>query len=148
MITNEELLERWPGVRVDDDNADHYRGLLEHRLLINRCADCGAWHHPPRSVCPRCWSRRVQPEEVSGRGVVALLTFIHQGSARAGVDYSRGHPAAAIELVEQLGLRVTGTLVDMPRERMQIGLEVELTWRDLGGQPVVAFRPLSPETDS
>lgn len=141
MITDEELLERWPGVRVDHDNADFYRGLLQHRLLINRCAECGAWHHPPRSVCPRCWSGRIRAEEVSGRGRLSLLTFIYQGSARAGVDFSQGYPAAAVELVEQPGLRVTGTLVETPRENMQIGMEVELTWREMGGQPVIAFRP-------
>lgn len=141
MISDEELLERWPGVRVDHDNAAHYRGMLEQRLLINRCAECRTWHHPPRSVCPRCWSNAVRAEEVSGRGTVAMLTFIHQGSSRAGVDYSNGYPAAAVELVEQAALRVTGTLVDMTREEMRIGAAVELTWLEVGGRPALAFRP-------
>ncbi|MEA3217672.1 MAG: hypothetical protein QOJ19_3828 [Acidimicrobiia bacterium] len=141
MITDDELLDSWPGVRVDHDNAEHYRGMLQQRLLINRCAECGAWHHPPRSVCPRCWSNAVRAEEVSGRGTVAMLTFIHQGSSRAGVDFSNGYPAAAVELIEQAGLRVAGTLVDMTREEMHIGTEVELTWLEVGGRPALGFRP-------
>src|SRR6476620_794452 len=74
MLFDEELMDALPGVRVDHDNAPHYRGLLERRLLINRCDDCDTWHHPPRSVCPACWSRSVTATEVRGAGRIGMLT--------------------------------------------------------------------------
>ena len=74
-----ELLDAFGGVRIDHDNAAYHRGLLERRLLINRCDECGVWHHPPRSVCPRCWSRSVTPTDVAGDGVIALVTILRQG---------------------------------------------------------------------
>jgi uncharacterized OB-fold protein len=139
-ISDEELLERWPGVRIDGDNAAYYRGLLEHRLLIHRCRQCRTWHNPPRSVCPRCWSREISAEAVSGRGVIDLLTFLHQGRPRPGVDYASGHPVAGVGLVEQPGLRVAAAIVGASHDEIRLGAEVELDWRDPDGRPTPVFR--------
>ena len=145
MTINDELLDSWPGVRIDSDNAAYYAGLLEHRLLINRCEDCGRWHNPPRSVCPACWSRNVTATEVSGRGTVDLLTFVHLGPRRGGVDYSQGHPVVGVALDEQEGLRVSSTVVGVPRDEIQLGMRVQLTWPDTGEEPPsIAFEPVSP----
>jgi hypothetical protein len=138
----DDLLHRLPGVRIDADNEAYYRGLLERQLLLNRCGDCRAWHHPPRSVCPRCWSRQVAAEPVAGHGTIALATFLHQGPR--GVDYAGGRPVAAVELDEQAGLRVTGGVVDSPRERIVVGARVELVWVDRDGVPAAAFRVVAP----
>ena len=140
MVSDEDLLAKLPRVRIDRDNADHYRGLLERHLLINRCVDCRAWHHPPRSVCPRCWSRSIQAEEVSGVGEIAFVTFLHQGPRAPGVDYVGGRPVAAVELVEQAGLRVAASIEDSAREAVLPGAPVELLWQERDGQPVIAFR--------
>ena len=135
MESDESLLEAWPGIRLDADNADYFRGLLEHKLLIQRCRDCRRWHHPPRSVCPRCWSRDVAAEPVSGRGTIALLTVLRQGPPFPGVDYAAGHPIIAVELEEQKGLRVAGSVVDAQLEQLQVGAAVELCFRDVAGRP-------------
>src|SRR6201999_633041 len=37
MLSDEELMDALPDIRVDHDNAAHYRGLLERRLVLNRC---------------------------------------------------------------------------------------------------------------
>ena len=41
-MTNEELLDAWPGIRIDQDNAAYFSGLLNQQLLMNRCDDCRA----------------------------------------------------------------------------------------------------------
>ena len=140
MLSDEELMDALPGVRLDHDNAPHYRGLLEHRLLINRCDDCGTWHHPPRSVCPRCWSRSVTATDVSGRGTIAMLTFLHQRPRRAGGDRNEPYPVVAVELAEQPGLRVAATVVDAAKDDIVLDAPVELAWVERDGRPVAAFR--------
>jgi uncharacterized protein len=137
-----EVLNCFPAVRLDHLNKQYYQGLLRHELLASRCESCGAWHTPLRPICPSCWSTEVIPVQVSGRGTVHLLTFLHQGPP--GVDYEGGFPLAAIELAEQPGLRVEATVVDCPRDRLRIGLEVELAWIDRDGAPWPAFRPAGP----
>lgn len=145
MPPDQGLLDAWPGVRIDADNAAYYAGLLEHRLLLNRCADCATWHHPPRSICPRCWSSAIAAEEVAGRGEVAFFTILRQGPSRGGADYERGHPLAAVELEEQAGLRVSGTIVGIDVDRIDVGLPVELAWPDGDGPlDVLRFRPAGP----
>lgn len=136
-----ELIDRFSGHGVTRDSAAHFRGRLERRLLIHRCDDCGRWHHPPRPMCPTCWSWNVTPTEVSGRGTIHLLMTLHQGPPAPGVDYADGHPVVTVELEEQSALRFTSTVTaDFPAARVAIGTPVELDWVDRDGTPTPVFR--------
>ncbi len=134
-----ELLSAFPGVRVDPDNAAYYSGLLERRLLLNQCTGCETWHHPPRPICPACWSTDVSAQDIQGSGTVALVTILRQGPRQPGVDYEGGHVLVAVELDEQSGLRVPGTVVGVPAEEVAVGDRVQLVWTDIGDG--VAPRP-------
>ena len=138
-ISDAELLEAFPDMLINHDDKEFYRGWLEHRLMINRCDDCGRWHHPPSPICPDCWSRAVTPTEASGEGTIHLLIKLHQGSPAPDVDYSQPHPVATIELTEQQGLRFTTTIVNCPLEDIAIGMPVALTWIDRWGAPYPVF---------
>jgi uncharacterized OB-fold protein len=136
-ITDQEVLEAYPTVPVDQDSVNHFRGRLERRLLINHCEDCGHWHQPPRSVCPRCWSNGIEACEVSGQGTLALVTVLHRGTPVEGIDYEAGYVLGAVELREQPGLRFTAPLVDVPSPHL--GMPMQLTWIQRQGAPVPAF---------
>jgi len=146
-ITDDVVLARFPTVRLDHLNKHYYRGLLTHRLLAGHCDTCGRWHTPLRPRCPQCWSESVGPKPVSGQGTVHLLTVLHQGPPSPDVDYATPWPLAAVELVEQSGLRVAATIVDCPPARLRIGLRVELTWITREGAPWPAFRPAEGASD-
>ncbi len=136
-----ELVERFPYARIDHDNKDLYRGWLEKRLRMNRCDDCQRFHHPPKPVCPGCWSASLTPSEVSGRGVIHLAMFLHQGPPAPGVDYAKApHPVVTVELAEQEGLRFTSTVVGCSADEVRIGAPVELDWVDRFGAPFPVFR--------
>jgi uncharacterized OB-fold protein len=139
-VTDEELLRRFPGQRIDHDNREMFRARLDHRLLINRCDDCGLWRHPPRPICPSCWSTRVTPTEVSGTGTIYMAIFLHQGPPAEGVDYHTPYPVVTVELDEQAGLRFTSTVVGSTNEDIRIGRRVELDWIDRAGSPLPVFR--------
>ena len=142
VVSDAELIERLPRQRIDHDNKEFYRGWLQRRLLINRCGSCHKWHHPPKPVCPHCWSSDLQPTEVSGRGTVHLLMLLHQGPPAPGVDYAKGpHPVATVALDEQPALRITSTVVDCPTDQITIGMVVELAWIERDGAPFPVFRP-------
>jgi len=136
--TDVELFERFGGADVDHDNKEHYRGLLQRRLLLNRCGDCGWWHHPPLPRCPRCRSNQVVATEVGGRGTVYLLTFMHQGPPAPDVDYATPYPVASVELDEQPGLRYTAGVVGGPVPPA-IGDRVHLVWATRGDRPLPMF---------
>jgi uncharacterized OB-fold protein len=141
IVTDQEILDRFPDTFVDHDNKEFYRGWLQRRLLLNRCSACGTWHHPPRPVCPKCWSFDVVPTEASGRGTVHLLVRLHQGPRAPGVDYSKPLPVVAVELAEQVGLRYTSSIVNCEPEDVHIDMPVTLTWIERYGAPFPVFEP-------
>lgn len=135
-----EMIQRFAAHGVTRDNVAHYRGRLERRLLMARCADCGRWQHPPRPMCPSCWSWDLSMEEVSGRGAIHLLTVLHQGPSADGVDYTDGHPVVTVEFDDQPALRFTSTVTDdFPAEDLRIGTPVELVWGERNGMPFPLF---------
>ena len=139
-LSDAELVERYPGVRVDHTNKHFYRGLLDQEVRLNRCADCGWWHHRPKPICPQCWSHDVVATPISGRGTIHLAIFLYQGPPADGVDYSAGpHPVVTVELEEQEGLRFTSTVVGAENERIVIGAPVVLTWIERDGRPFPVF---------
>lgn len=144
-ISDEALVARFPDTRIDPDNKHFYAGWLEHRLLVNRCGDCGHWHQPPRPLCPQCWSFNVKAAPVSGRGTVHLLIKLHQGIPAPDVDYKQPHPVATVELDEQPGLRFSSTVVACPLDEVRIGMRVELAWIDRYGAPYPVFKPAAGE---
>ena len=141
-----ELVELLPHLPVERDTAEHYRGYLRRELVMNGCAECGRWHHPMRPMCPDCWSWRVVPTAVSGRGTVHLFLVLHQGPAAEGVDYSKApHPVVTVQLAEQVSLRFSSTMVGCALRDIRIGMPVELTWIKRHGSPYPAFRPASTD---
>lgn len=138
-VTDEELVQRFPGQPITHDNAVHYRGRLRHELLMKRCRACGRWLPPHRPLCSECWSFDLEATPVTGDGTIFMVIFLHQGPPAPGVDYSTPYPVATVELDEQPGLRFTATVVGAENEAIQIGTRVRLTWIDRQGCPVPAF---------
>ena len=113
------------------------------RLVINRCGDCGYWIYPHRPICPECLSWNVKPEEVSG---LRHGLHVHPAppAARSASHIMEPVPVAAVELVEQKGLRylVADRQLRARRDRPRHAGAADLA-RD--GEPSwPAFEPLPP----
>jgi uncharacterized OB-fold protein len=140
LISDEELVATFAHLGIERDSAAHFRGRLAHRLLLNRCEECGRFHQPPRPMCPACWSTDVAATEVRGHGTIHLVIFLHQGPPAPGVDYTTPYPVVTVELDEQPGLRFTATVVDSPNDEIKIGRRVQLGWIDRAGVPTPVFQ--------
>ena len=147
--TDQELIELFPGHEIDHDNKHFYRAWFDRQLVMNRCGQCGRWHHPAQPLCPDCWSTDLESTSVSGRGTIHLLIRLHQGPPGPGVDYSAGpYPVVVVELEEQEGLRFTSTVVGFGPDALRIGAPVELEWIDRDGVPFPAFQPMGGGSDT
>jgi uncharacterized protein len=143
-VSDDELVQRFPGEPISHDNAAHYRGRLGRELLLNRCGQCRHWHAPPKPVCPECWSSEVSAEPVSGDGVIFMAIFLHRGPVAPGVDYRVPYPVVAVELAEQEGLRFTSTVVGADNQDVKIGTPVRLAWVERSGSPMPVFELRDP----
>lgn len=45
-----------------------WEGTKQHKLMIQRCNDCGQHYFYPRPLCRHCLSRNVEWRQVSGKG--------------------------------------------------------------------------------
>jgi hypothetical protein len=128
---------------VDRDNYALYDGWLHHELRLQRCEACAKWHHPPRPLCPYCWSFDVRPTAVRGRGTVHLATVLRQGRAIEGIAYP--HALVAVDLEEQEGLRFSAIVSGSDPGDVQIGAAAQLVWIELQGAPWPAFELIDGE---
>ena len=109
----------------------------EGRLTAIRCGHCGALAIPPREFCADCSQRRWAPTPLSGEGTIASYTVIRVAPrGRAGeVPYA----IAAVQMKE--GVSILGRVVDVPLERLAVGLPVRFRPLVSGGQTAVGFGP-------
>ena len=141
-LSDDAVFDAFPGVLIDRDNIAHYRGLLEGRLLINRCESCGHWIYPHRPLCPKCLSWDVKAAEVSGNGTLFMFTLIHQ-ERNPNERVFEPVVAAAVELAEQHGLRYLARVVNCSRAQIKLDMPMRLTWIERGGLKWPAFEPVS-----
>jgi hypothetical protein len=111
--------------RLADDNRDFWTAGARGELRFWRCADCGFWIHPPLPMCPRCRSKKLATEAVSGRATLASYTINHQ-AWMPGPELP--YVVAIVELVEQPGLRLTTNLVGCPHQAIRIGMPLRVVF--------------------
>ena len=109
--------------RITDRNAHFWRGGRVGELRLQRCRDCGYYVHPPGVICPRCWSKDLAVEAVSGRAEVLTFSVNHQ-QWMPGLDVP--FVLAIVRLVEQDDLRITTNVVNCPPEEVRIGMPVQV----------------------
>jgi uncharacterized OB-fold protein len=105
--------------------APYFAAAREGRLVVQRCAGCGALRFPPRELCSACLATDATWEEVSGRGEVFSYNVMHQvyhPAFAADVPYA----VVVVKLAE--GPKITTSLVDCPVREIAIGMPVEVTF--------------------
>jgi uncharacterized protein len=119
---------RKPVPDVTEESRPFWAACRQHRLLVQRCADCGSLQHYPRGVCARCWGDRLEWREGSGRGVVYSFTVTHRTQARGFKDETP-YVVAYVELEE--GVLVLTNIVGCPPDGVRIGMPVVVTFEDV-----------------
>jgi uncharacterized OB-fold protein len=115
--------------RLDAVNRPFWTGGADGELRLMRCADCAAFVHPPRPICPKCLSENVAPQTVAGTGVIDTFTVNHQ----------KWHPALEVPFVIARvaidgapGVYLTTNIVGCPVEEVEIGDRVSVKFLQQG----------------
>lgn len=110
------------------------------RLAMQRCADCRNCYFPPAPVCPRCTSRNVAWEDMSGRAT--LYSYVITATPWPLWEMTPPFSVATIALEE--GPRLLSTVVDCEQSPVVLTIDMPLvaTWRAFGDGPkLLCFRP-------
>lgn len=112
----------------DSDTRPYWEGLAQGELRIQRCDACGRAVFYPRSICPHCHADQLSWIVASGRGTIYSYTVAHQAFGMFADETP--FIVAIIELEE--GVRMMSRIIDAPRERVAIGLPVQVTFETVG----------------
>ncbi|MFF8599169.1 bifunctional MaoC family dehydratase N-terminal/OB-fold nucleic acid binding domain-containing protein [Streptomyces sp. NPDC015232] len=112
---------RRPRPVVNRDNAGFWAGVAEHRLLVQRCADCATLRFPWLPGCNACGSRAWDTVEASGAGTVFSYVVMHHPPFPA---FDPPYAVGLVELAE--GVRVISNIVGVPYDKVRIGMPVRL----------------------
>ena len=100
-----------------------WQAAREHRLVIQRCDECGLLRHYPQALCPECHGVRWTWSPVSGRGVIHSFSVTHHAFNPAWV-HRVPYAVATIELEE--GVRLVSDLPESDLDHVAIGRPVEV----------------------
>ena len=126
----------------DEITRPFWEAAKERRLVVQRCATCNYYNHPPRTVCDACLSQELRFEPVSGRGRIHTFTVMHQRDV-PGFESEAPFINIVVELEEQPMLLMVSNLPISERERVRIGGPVTIDFEDRGdGVFVPQFRIL------
>jgi uncharacterized OB-fold protein len=132
--------------KLDDTNRDFWTGGANGELRFWRCQDCGYYIHPPQPLCPRCHSKRLATEAVSGRATLASFSINHQ-AWMPGPELP--YVVAIVELPEQDALRLTTNLVNCPHDDIRVGMPVRVVFEHHPDPDGDIYIPLfEPETET
>ena len=109
----------------------------EGQLTAVRCGGCGELAVPPKEFCPSCSAHQWEPIPLSGEGTIASYTIVRV--APRGHAAAAPYAIAAVQMKE--GVSFLGRVVDVPLERIAVGLPVRFRPLTHEGQTAVAFGP-------
>ncbi len=110
---------------IDNESRPFWDGCRDGKLMLQHCAECGAWVFYPRVLCTACHSERLEWSEASGEGVIYSFTVCHRP---AGPTFNHEVPyvVALIDLAE--GPRMISNIVGADPESVRIGQRVRVTF--------------------
>ena len=106
-------------------------------LIGIRCGGCGALAVPPKTLCPECGAHRWETVPLSGEGSIASFTIIR--IAPRGHGDEAPYAIAAVRLRE--GVSLLGRVVDVPFDKLAIGLPVRFRPIVVKDRPAIGFGP-------
>lgn len=124
---------------IDEYNRFFWTSGADGRLRLLRCGDCRRWVHPPGPVCPRCQSRALAPQVLSGLATVEAVTVNHQAWTP---DMVVPYAIARVSLDEDAAVRLTTRIVGRLADEVAIGQRVKVLFVEAEDVFLPCFEPL------
>jgi uncharacterized OB-fold protein len=123
-----EQLPAKPRPPADSENKPYWDGLREHRLLVQRCGDCGKLRHYPRPMCDACYAMTYTWEEIEGRGTVYSWTVSHHPFHPG---FKRDLPYVTVTADLDAGIRLQAVLRESDARELKLGAPLIVEFIDV-----------------
>lgn len=118
-MTNRPLPE------VDSINQAYWDAAGRGEFVLPKCNACGSFFFPPRSWCPKCYSKNVGWCPASGEGKIASYSKVYISSFESYVA-EFPYVLATVKLAE--GPQLMANIVNCDPEQLRIGGPVRVTF--------------------
>jgi 3-oxo-4,17-pregnadiene-20-carboxyl-CoA hydratase alpha subunit len=116
---------------------EFFDGVRAGRLVVQRCAACGALAVPPKAVCPACEGTRWDRATLGGDGEIASYTVIRVPPGHLAADAP--YVVTVVRMAE--GVSLLGRLTGVPIDTVNVGMPVRFAGALNSAEPaVIAFR--------
>jgi uncharacterized OB-fold protein len=85
---------------TDSEHRGYFEHARQHRLVVQKCLECGLLRGAPGAACPFCTSLKWDWQEVSGKGTIYSYQIVTQAIQPAFRDWVP-YPIVLVELDEQ-----------------------------------------------
>jgi len=124
---------------IEPETEPFWEAARNRRLLIQRCEACERWQYYPRPFCASCWSGDVAWAEASGEATLYTFSIVRRNDLPP-FDERVPYVAAVVDLAE--GPRMITEVVDCDHDAVEIGMPLDVTFRDLTDEVTIpVFRP-------
>jgi uncharacterized OB-fold protein len=113
---------------VNQDNEFFWDGIAQHRLLAQRCKQCGAVRHPPQPTCSKCHSPDWDVLLSSGHGVVYSYVTVHHPPT-PGFEL----PYVVVLAQFEEGFRLAVSTRNLGVDDVAIGAAIDIAFVEDGG---------------
>ena len=96
-----------------------------YRMEAAKCTKCGKVFFPKRLVCDKCKNRQFEQITLPDQGKLVTFTIIRV--APSGFEDQAPYAVGIVEIMD--GLRFTTQVVDIPLEKIKIGMPVKVEFR-------------------
>ncbi len=101
------------------------RGLVDGRLMAQRCPKCSKVYIPPRGSCPTCAVPTEEEVQVSDRGTVTTFCVVNLPFYGQAVEIPY---VCASVLLDGADISFFFLIQETPVEEVRMGLRVEAVW--------------------
>lgn len=108
----------------------------QHRLTAACCSDCKTFRMPPTPFCPNCLSQKIDWPTLSGVGEIYSYTIVSK-AIFPEMESSLPYVPCLITLPDADNIRLISNIVDVPVNRIAIGLSVKVVWANMPDGSVV-----------
>ncbi|MCX6007982.1 MAG: Zn-ribbon domain-containing OB-fold protein [Chloroflexi bacterium] len=97
------------------------------KICAAKCPGCGSVTVPPRSTCPKCFSKITELVELSGKGTLVTYTVVHYDSSVQAVK-----PPYAVGVIKMEGAdkAITHLIGEVDFKKLKKGMKLEPVFRD------------------
>ncbi len=110
------------------DDKFFWDGCKEHKLLFQKCLNCGLLRWPPSIICPNCHSNDTEVVEGTGKGKIYTYAVYHQ-AYHPGFESEVPYITAVIELED--GPHFLSNIIGCEPDEVECDMPVEVAWEDI-----------------